>query len=194
MTDEPLHILIPTDLRFDERGALQLVMQFDPMLRARLTLLHVVSAADFRAPKQGFGAIEHLRDTLRLPAGSAHACPTISSRVERELADAVQRLRKRVHPEWNGYLEIQAVSRRGEVAAEILSFAETARVDMILLAAKPRQPWWKWSRSVNDQVIRRAKCRVVLVHNPCSDGGSGVAIDKATQGMKSVAKQSQSCG
>ncbi|MGE3314438.1 MAG: universal stress protein [Planctomycetaceae bacterium] len=166
MSPQPIHILLPTDLRSDVWPLLQVAFQFDAALRARLTLLHVAPPAGFQEPKRDLSALAHLRDTLRLPSASAAACPTILNPRKRDLAVVARHLRRRLHPEWQGFVDIQAVTRQGDVSKEIVRFAREESVDLILLAAKPRSSWWNWRRNVCDEVLRQAPCRVVLVQNP----------------------------
>jgi nucleotide-binding universal stress UspA family protein len=166
MTDHRPHIVLPTDLNSDAYHALQLVLQLDSELRARLTLMHVVQSADFRNPKRDLSALEMLRASVHLHPAAARACPTIAKCVDRELDAFAHRLRRRVHPEWIGHLAIDTAIRYGDPASEIVRYSQEAHADMIVLNAKPRNGWWNWKSRISDQVLRNANCRVVLVHDP----------------------------
>jgi len=149
-----------------EREALRLALRMAAVYEAKLTLLHVVPPDDERRSVHWLDAIDDLYGALSRPnryfSNPASNDPHLAARTDVSTflaSEAPAVLREAV--------SIAVECRTGDVASEIVRFADDARADLIVLCGEPPQwglPLWP---GLVRSVFHMTRKQIVLVR-PCS--------------------------
>jgi len=156
------HILILTSLDAGERSALTLGLEMAQAHQARLTLLRVLEPEKESNPIHWLDAIENLHSPRPI---SAEAAPSPKEDAEAEVArmQSLAYLEQTVPARLRDEVNIHAECRVGDVAHEVIRFANQMAVDLLILPLK-RLVWWSpMFPSPSRQIIRVARARVILV-------------------------------
>lgn len=189
MNEHTSHFLLPTDLTVNMEDLLHQVLMLKPPPGSRLTLLHVREAPGMRDERLHLNAFRHLPSVLYLPQRpetdarggvAADVPPTLQAVSDgmRRRGETAQKgdAHRSPHSSGNGsprpgqqdptpHLFVQAVCRYGDITQEILTYAQEADVETILMHVKPRTGWRKWKRSISKAVMQQAPCRIVLIRS-----------------------------
>lgn len=148
----PKKILVCTDFSDNSLAARQCATEWAQAFGAGLAILHVVNSRFF-----GYPAF-----TDRVPVEMALIQKNIEEGVEEELESIANECRKDL-------LNVQAHSRAGSPAEEIIRFAEEESVDLIIMGT---HGWTGVNHlilgSTAENVVRRANCPVLSVRSKAS--------------------------
>lgn len=157
------HILVPTDFSETANAALGQARPLAELTGARITLLHVMYGEKLNEALTGLDAIENLGKAMDLVSDSSLPVPgydlgAIRTAAEKKLEEVVARNLDLSN------VTIMTALREGRPSVEIISFADTNEVDLIVMGTHGRGPVGRWFLgSVTENVIRGADCPVLAV-------------------------------
>jgi nucleotide-binding universal stress UspA family protein len=142
-------ILVPTDFSSTSEVALKYARAFAQEFNASLDVLHV------------------LEDPLVYPATMEwYPTPTVNYRAEMEKA-ARERLDGLIPEDERTELRAQLVTRWGSPFVEIVRYAKSENIDLIVMGSLGLGPIGHMLMgSVAEKVVRRAPCPVLVVRHP----------------------------
>lgn len=158
------HIMVPTDFSSTASRALSHAIPLAELTGARITLLHVIYHEKLKEGLLGLDAIENLSASMNLGSGTSGYVPAydlsaIRSAAEKKLDEVVRGISR-------PGLTIKTAVREGRPSIEIVDFAATNQVDLIVMGTHGRSSVGRmFLGSVTDNVIRTADCPVTAVRN-----------------------------
>jgi nucleotide-binding universal stress UspA family protein len=156
------HILVATDFSDTAAAALAQGVALASATGAKLTLLHVIYAEKINETLLGLDAMEYLTRVMSTPTEQAPYSPTLG--IERLRDAAKEKLAEAVANVAGPRLAIETAIAEGRPSEEVLAFANTEGVDLIVLGTHGRGAIGKaLLGSVADHVIRQAECPVMVV-------------------------------
>jgi len=156
------HILVPTDFSATAQAALEYAVTLCRDLRGRMTVLHVIFAEKIRNEFPGLDAIDYL-------SASAADKESASSdeKIESWKALALEKLNAAIMPEWRRDLKIDTMVLEGRPSESIIDHACQHEGDLIVMGTHGRGPVAHFFLgSVTENVLRSAKCPVLVVRKP----------------------------
>lgn len=156
------HILVATDFSDTAAAALAQGVALASATGARLTLLHVIYAEKINETLLGLDAMEYLTRVMSTPSEQAPYSPTLAMDRLREAAQ--EKLTEAAASVGGPRLAFETAIAEGRPSDEVLAFAKTQGVDLIVLGTHGRGAIGKaLLGSVADHVIRQAECPVMVV-------------------------------
>lgn len=155
-------LLVPTNFSRSSRQAYGVALEMALGSGAAVTLLHVTPPEP--APV-GLDAMALLTNVLWLPRSQVPCTPTYACGPGAPL-EAMEQMKRQVHPEWAAMIDVRLVCRTGDIAAEIVRFADTENVDLIVLGGGTRRSSARlpFRTRLCERVVRMSPLRVVVVH------------------------------
>jgi len=156
------HILVPTCLASTDGPALRLGLEMAATHRARLTLLHVVPAAQLDPSVHWLDAIDRLYCALNRTNGHTAPGDELNS-VDLARLQLAKFLQGELPPHLRKGVGLQVASSVGGVAETIAQFTEEADADLVIMSIG--QPRWRLSLlPVNVRgLLRLTQKQVILI-------------------------------
>jgi nucleotide-binding universal stress UspA family protein len=152
------HVLVPTNYEPGNQAAYRIAFAAAHSSKSVVSLLHVL-------PDQNLSDYRDL-DAIHLLHRSADEkygnWKKTAMEAAEEKARHLQRLRDEVHPELIGPIEV----RRGDVADEIVKYANETGVDLIVTAGSRPGILPDFSRSLSDRLARATPVKILRVTPP----------------------------
>jgi universal stress protein A len=136
------HILVPIDFGRASDHALTIALQLGKVMKARLTLLHVVQTPLMTGPDTGIGVAQYLDD--------------VQLQARQSLAQYAQRVQ-------DSGLDCEAVIELASPFQHIVDYAATQQVDLIVMGTHGHTGLQHMLLgSVAERVVRLAPCPVLV--------------------------------
>ncbi len=157
------HILVPTDFSKTANAAISHAVEFAARTGARVTLLHVVHAAELNEKLSGLDAIANLSNSLDISPEKSRYVPAHDLSSARGAAQAKLDELAGAAPET---LTIETAVTDGQPAHAIIEFANENGVDLIAMGTHGRGRVGRMLLgSVTEKVIRKTECPIMLVRH-----------------------------
>jgi nucleotide-binding universal stress UspA family protein len=155
------NILVPTDFSESANAALAQAVKLAGVTGGRITLVHVIFVEKIKEELLGLDSFENLVRVLDLPPDAARYTP--SNPVEPLRAAAEDRL-KGAAAAVSSPAAITIAVVEGRPSTAIVEYAGKNGVDLIVMGTEGRSGLGRaFLGSVADNVIRQAKCPVMVV-------------------------------
>lgn len=149
------HILVPVRLDASERESVSLALGMAAAHRARVTLLHVLTA--FEAPSAHWlDAIDNLQRAL--DGHSRDTAPAIRMR-EAEIREFLER---EIPAAKRAAVDVAVACRVGDVATEIVRAAKDLAADLIVLGRRRPRRRPSFSSGLTDRVVQLGSIPIML--------------------------------
>jgi nucleotide-binding universal stress UspA family protein len=156
------HIVVPTCLNPDDRGALLLGMEMAALHQAALTVLHVTAQAEREPAGFGLDALTLLHRALD-PMPCHVSSPDEADCGEPARREVVKFLTRVVDERLRDRVSLRVECRAGDVASRITEFADQAPADLVIVSAG-RSRWWLPILPAHvRRLLHRARQQVILV-------------------------------
>jgi nucleotide-binding universal stress UspA family protein len=159
----PLRILAPINFHDESHRSRLTALELAANWDAEVTLLHVTSRVPLPTiNRTGLDAIELLHSALHSPAGPAASRDDQLSQLRRLEQSALRRMKEAVPPAWCEKVRATFAWRYGDVAEEILNYAETNAFDVIVLGKREHPRPWRFGRGISRRITQKAACQVLI--------------------------------
>lgn len=158
-------VLAPVDFDDESRRSRLTAIELAAQWGAEVTLLHVSHRAPIGVPQRtGLDAIGLLHSALRTPAGPAASTSDHELQLRRLEQTALRRMQNDVPQYLLDKVAFTFAWRAGDVAEEIVAFANEQAIDVIILGKNERSRPWRLSRGIARRVIQKAPCQVLVAY------------------------------
>jgi nucleotide-binding universal stress UspA family protein len=110
----------------------------------------------------GLDAIGLLHSVLHTPAGPAASHDDQMSQLRRLEQSALRRMKEIIPP--HPTVRVAFAWRYGDVAGEIVAYAEANAIDVIVLGKSDRPRPWRFGRGISRRVVQKASCQVLIAY------------------------------
>lgn len=161
----PLRILAPINFHDESRRSRLTAIELAANWDAEVTLLHVTSRIPLPTiNRTGLDAIELLHSALHSPAGPAVSRDDQLSQLRRLEQSALRRMKEAVPPLWSEKVRATFAWRYGDVAEEIINYAEANAFDIIVLGKREHPRPWRFGRGITRRITQKATCQVLIAY------------------------------
>lgn len=155
------HILVPTDFQPHRRVAYRVALATAKGTGAVVTLLHVAPMPNRELEEQEFSGLDALRLMHRSAEQRWGSWKRPAEVIAAENAELETRLRAEITLPQSQPVRVNYVVCRGEVVPEVIRYARTGGVDLVVVAGSPPGLLPNLGRSLADRLSREVPVEVI---------------------------------